>query len=251
MNASSICSGSNVLELNTFSIVARCERSGALGVAVASAVPAVGAMCPYLIPGVGAVSTQSWVNPYLAIDALHAMQSGASASAALEHVLAADGDAALRQIGVIGATGSGVAWTGSQCTPWKGHLTGVDFAIQGNMLTGRATLDAMQDAWRATSADDFAERLLQVLEAGDQAGGDFRGKQSVAVKIVDKEAYARVDLRVDDHVQPIIELRRLFELARKQLFPFIEGMNKRYGPQVGLSDDVTGLLLRSPSNRVD
>ena len=248
MSALSICSGYNV-ELNTFSIVARCDRTGALGVAVASAVPAVGSMCPYLISGVGAVSTQSWVNPYLAIDALNAMQSGVSTSEALESVLINDKDAALRQIGVIGATGSGVAWTGPQCTPWNGHLVGTDFAIQGNMLVGRATLDAMQDAWCASSQAELGERLMQTLEAGDRAGGDFRGKQSAAIKIVDKEAYASVDLRVDEHVQPIVELRRVFQLATRQLFPFIHGMHKRYSAQTGLSDDVTSLLLRPPSER--
>lgn len=240
-----------MLELNTFSIVARCERTGALGVAVASAVPAVGAMCPYLVPGVGAASTQSWVNPYLAIDALDAMRTGAAAKDALEHVLAGDSDAALRQIGVIGATGPGEAWTGQQCTQWNGHLVGPDFAIQGNMLVGEATLAAMHNAWHANSAADLAERLMQVLEAGDLAGGDFRGKQSAAIKVVGKEAYASVDLRVDEHVQPVIELRRIFQVSLRQLFPFVQGMHKRYGTSAELSSDVTSLLLRPPSQRMD
>ena len=240
-----------MLELNTFSIVARCERTGKLGVAVASAVPAVGALCPYLVHGVGAVSTQSWVNPYLAIDALNAMQSGASAAEALARVLAIDADTALRQIGIIGFTGPGVAWTGSACTRWNGHLVGPDFAIQGNMLTGQATLDAMLDAWCSNSSADLAERLMQALEAGDNAGGDFRGKQSAAIKIVHKEAYASIDLRVDDHVQPIIELRRVYQLALLQLIPFVRGMNRRYSEQVGLDSGVTELLLRSPADRMN
>ena len=240
-----------MLQLNTFSIVARCERTGELGVAVASAVPAVGALCPYLVPGVGAVSTQSWVNPYLAIDALNAMQSGVCAADALAYVLATDGDAALRQIGLIGLNGAGVAWTGSACTRWNGHLVGPDFAIQGNMLTGQATLDAMHDAWCSNPAADLAERLMQVLEAGDQAGGDFRGKQSAAIKIVHKEAYASIDLRVDEHAQSVIELRRVYQLALQQLIPFVRGMNRRYSQQVGLDSGVTELLLRSPADRAN
>lgn len=238
-----------MLELNTFSIVARCERTGALGVAVASAVPAVGAMCPYLVPGIGAVSTQSWVNPYLAIDALKAMQAGACAADALASVLANDNDVALRQIGLIGASGAGIAWTGLQCTPWNGHLVGADFAIQGNMLADGTVLEAMQHAWCATPLAGLAERLLLVLEAGERAGGDRRGKQSAAIKIVEKEAYATVDLRVDEHAQPVNELRRIFLVAQKQLFPFVQGMYRCHGPQVGLSDDITNLLLRPPALR--
>lgn len=238
-----------MLELNTFSIVARCERTGELGVAVATAVPAVGSVCPYLLPGVGAVSTQSWVNPYLAIDALSAMQAGASASQAMEGVLASDIDTASRQLGVIGRTGPGVAWTGDSCTPWKGHLLGPDFAIQGNMLTGEPTLLAMRDAWLSDPAADLAERLLQALEAGDRVGGDFRGKQSAALKVVGIEAYARVDLRVDEHSQPVAELRRVFQIARQQLFPFVQGMTRRHGVPAKLSDEVKGMLLRPPADR--
>ena len=238
-----------MLEFNTFSIVGRCERTGELGVAVATAVPAVGSMCPYLVPGVGAVSTQSWVNPYLAIDALDAMRAGASASQALEGVLAGDADAALRQLGVIGRAGPGVAWTGEGCTPWKGHLVGLDFAIQGNMLTGEPTLVAMRDAWRADPSADLAERLLQTLEAGDRVGGDFRGKQSAALKVVGAEAYASVDLRVDEHPEPVAELRRVLGVARQQLFPFVRGMTRRRGTPAELSDEVMGMLLRPPADR--
>lgn len=238
-----------MLELNTFSIVARCDRTGELGVAVATAVPAVGSMCPYLVPGVGAVSTQSWVNPYLAIDALDAMRAGAPASQALQGVLAADADSALRQLGLIGRSGPGVAWTGERCTQWKGHLVGLDFAIQGNMLIGESTVVAMRDAWCADPAADLAERLLRTLEAGDRAGGDFRGKQSAALKVVGTEAYPSVDLRVDEHPQPVAELRRVLGIARLQLFPFVRGMTRRHGTPTELSDEVKGMLLRPPADR--
>lgn len=238
-----------MLELNTFSIVARCERSGELGVAVASAVPAVGSMCPYLVAGVGAVSTQSWVNPYLALGVLDALRGGTGARQALGAVMATDSDAALRQIGVIGRAGPGVAWTGSNCTAWQGQIVGADFAIQGNMLSGEATLQAMHVAWQQDPAADLAERLMVALEAGDAAGGDFRGKQSAALKVVGEEAYASVDLRVDEHVEPVTELRRVLGVARLQLLPFVGGMPRRQGVPRVLSEAVTGMLLRPPSQR--
>lgn len=238
-----------MLELNTFSIVARCERSGELGVAVSSAVPAVGALCPYLVPGIGAVSTQSWVNPYLAVAVLAAMQAGASPQVALDAALARDADAALRQIGVIGRQGPGVAWTGDGCTPWCGQFVGSDFAVQGNMLVGEATLVAMREAWLRTPEADLAERLLGALEAGDRAGGDKRGKQSAALKVVGTEAYALVDLRVDEHREPVAELRRVFAIAQVQLFPFVLGMPRRVGEPRALPEEVTRMLLRPPAER--
>jgi uncharacterized Ntn-hydrolase superfamily protein len=196
------------MELNTFSIVGRCERTGQLGVAVSSAVPAVGSMCIYIDPGVGAVSTQSWVNPYLATEALASMHEHAEAHQALEKTIAGDPDSRLRQIGSIAISGSGAAFTGADCTTWKGHLVGDDYAIQGNMLTGPETLEVMQKAWLSKSSLDLAERLVQVLEAGDRAGGDFRGKQSAALKVMGREIYAEVDLRIDEHREPVAELRR-------------------------------------------
>ncbi len=237
------------LQLNTFSIVARCERTGELGVAVATAVPAVGSMCPYLVAGVGAASTQSWVNPYLAIDALSQMARGETADAALAAVLAADGEASGRQIGLIGASGPGVAFTGGSCTPWCGQFTGADYAIQGNMLTGEATLAAMRDAWLARPSADLAERLMAALEAGDAAGGDMRGKQSAALKVVSTEAYAALDLRVDEHAAPVAELRRVLGIARRQLLPFVDGMPRRSSPGRALPEDVMAMLLRPPAER--
>ncbi len=237
------------LELNTFSIVARCERTGELGVAVATAVPAVGSMCPYLVAGVGAASTQSWVNPYLAVDALSRMSLGESPEAALAAVLAADVESQGRQIGLIGHRGPGVAFTGPQCTPWCGQFTGADYAIQGNMLTGEATLVAMRATWLANPADDLAERLMSVLEAGDAAGGDMRGKQSAALKIVSTEAYPALDLRVDDNATPVAELRRVLGIARRQLLPFVQGMPRRSSLGRALPAEVMSMLLKPPAER--
>jgi len=233
----------------TFSIVARCGRSGELGVAVATAVPAVGSMCPYLLAGVGSVSTQSWVNPYLAIDALSRMHDGESAHDALTAVLGSDPEAAGRQIGAIGVAGPGAAFTGEDCTPWCGQLTGPDFAIQGNMLTGEATLTSMRDAWLAEPWADLDERLMAALEAGDAAGGDFRGRQSAALKIVGTEAYPALDLRVDEHAAPVAELRRVLGIARRQLLPFVQGMPRRSSPGRALPADVMSMLLKPPAER--
>lgn len=238
-----------MLELNTFSIVARCDRTGELGVAVATAVPAVGAMCPFLRPKLGAASTQSWVNPYLAIDALNRMAMDESASDALAAVVAADERADLRQIGIVGRTGPGAAWTGENCTPWAGQRTGDGFAIQGNMLTGPGVLDAMVESFHASAGQDLAERLLRALEAGDAMGGDKRGRQSAALEVVAGEDYPLVDLRVDEHPRPVAELRRIHAIAQAQLIPFVAGMPKRRGRAGAIPEAVAAMLADPPPQR--
>ena len=233
----------------TFSIVAHCPRSGMLGVAVATAVPAVGSMCPYVEAGVGAVSTQSWVNPYLAIDALRLMQAGQSGPEALDAVIAADAGRDLRQIGVVDARGRSAAWSGASCTPWFGQIVEPDFAVQGNMLIGGATIEAMAEAFRNSVALDLAERLLLALEAGEAAGGDKRGRQSAALKVHHREDYAWLDLRVDEHPYPVGELRRVHTIARQQLTPFVEGMPRRDGPGSPAPEAVVQLLGFPPPLR--
>lgn len=233
----------------TFSIVARCARTGELGVAVSTAVPAVGSMCPYLRAGVGAVSTQSWVNPYLAMDALDFMEQGDSAEAALERVLRTDAAAALRQIGIVDRDGRSAVWTGSDCTAWAGHRRGADYTVQGNMLTGGETIEAMAEAFEAGAGASLDERLMAALEAGQAVGGDRRGRQSAALRIARKEAYAALDLRVDEHAEPVAELRRVLEVARHQLVPFIDGMPTRDDPGRAPPGEVTRMLLAPPAQR--
>jgi uncharacterized Ntn-hydrolase superfamily protein len=236
-------------ELNTFSIAARCPRTGQLGVAVASAVPAVGALCPYLRAGVAAVSTQSWVNPYLALRLLEGLAAGEGAEAAMAAALATDDRADLRQVGLVDASGAAAAWSGSGCTAEAGHRTGPNYAVQGNMLASPCVIDAMARAFEASAAQDLDERLMRVLEAGDEAGGDRRGKQSAALKIVDREAYPSLDLRVDEHASPIPELRRILTVARRQLVPFVAGMPRRDGPAGALPAEVAAMLLQPPGDR--
>src|SRR6185295_1399886 len=127
----------------TFSIVAHCPRTGMLGVAVATAVPSVGSMCPYVVSSVGAASTQSWVNPYLAIDALHRIRAGMSGPDALDAVIAEDEGRDVRQIGIVDARGRSAAWSGKSCTSWFGQIVEPHFAVQGNMLVSAPTIETM------------------------------------------------------------------------------------------------------------
>ncbi|HTI80753.1 MAG TPA: DUF1028 domain-containing protein [Acetobacteraceae bacterium] len=237
------------MNYNTFSIVARCPSTGILGVAVSTAVPAVGSTCPHISPGVGAASTQAWVNPYLAIDALKRLQSGADATTALAEALSADDARDLRQIGLVDAAGRAAGWSGAACTPWFGHLTGDGWAIQGNMLTGPEVLDAMRDAFLGAAEAAFPERLVLALEAGQSAGGDKRGKQSAAVLVYGVEDYAAVDLRVDEHPYPVAELRRVWSVYQAQTMPFLQGMPRKGQPPQAAPDDVVAMLLRSPAER--
>ncbi|MBE0529725.1 MAG: DUF1028 domain-containing protein [Rhodospirillales bacterium] len=237
--------------VGTFSIVARCPQSGRLGIAISTAIPAVGSMCPFIRPGVGAVTTQSWVNPYLAIDILDRLARGEAVGTALAAVLADDPDRSLRQVGVVGIEGTAAGWTGEECTPACGHLKGEGYAIQGNMLSGVETLAAMEAAFLASTSEDLAERLVSALEAGQAAGGDKRGKQSAALLIQDREAYPDLDLRVDEHAVPVAELRRVFTVARRQLQPFLASMPKRHGHATPLSEADKALILAAPAQRGD
>jgi uncharacterized Ntn-hydrolase superfamily protein len=233
----------------TFSIVARCARTGMLGTAVATAVPAVGALCPFVRAGVGAVSTQSWVNPYLAIDALDLMARGASGPDALRTVLEADAGRELRQIGIVDARGRSAAWSGADCTAWVGAIEGPGFAVQGNMLTGTAVIEAMAAVYRTSEGLDLAERLMRALQAGDAAGGDRRGRQSAALSVHHAEAYPLVDVRVDDHVQPVTELRRVLDIAVLQTLPFVLGMPTRTNPGAAAPETVVRTLGLPPPER--
>ncbi len=238
-----------MLQLNTFSIAARCPRTGMLGVAVSTAVPGVGGLCPFVRPRVGAVSTQSWVNPYLGIDGIKLMTDGLGAPAALERLLTEDPGRNIRQVGFVDKDGQSAAWSGPECTPWFGDITGPDFSVQGNMLVGEETIRAMAEAFARAAALDLPERLLVVLEAGQAAGGDKRGKQSAALLVFHIEEFPYLDLRVDEHPHPVAELRRVYEVARHQLLPFVKGLPSRENPHGSLGDDVAAMLMRPPPYR--
>lgn len=204
----------------TFSIVARSADGGALGVAVASKFLGVGAAVPAALADVGAVATQSYANLAYRPQALALLGTGVPAAQAVAGLIAADdGPIDHRQVGVVGAGGDGATFTGPACHPWAGGTAGDGFAIQGNMLAGPQVVERMRSAWLA-GADQarLAYRLLAALTAGDEAGGDRRGRQSAALLVVAKgQGYGGtsdvlVDLRVDDHPAPVTELARLLEL---------------------------------------
>lgn len=236
--------------LHTFSVAARCPRSGHLGVAISTALPAVGGYCSFIEPGVGAAATQSWTNPYLAIDALDLMAGGTGAEAALQRVLEADAERELRQLGLVDGGGGTAAWTGGGCTGWAGDRQGDGFTVQGNMLVDEGTVDTMAAVMAGTQHRDLADRLVAALLAGQQAGGDKRGKQSAAVKVCGAEAYPLLDLRVDDHAEPVTELVRLHELAKVQLQPFLDSLPRRRGGRaVPLSEAAKAMIMTAPERR--
>jgi uncharacterized Ntn-hydrolase superfamily protein len=235
--------------LSTFSIAGRCERTGQLGVAVSTADVGAGRLVTWARPGVGAVAMQSWPSPYGAIDVLDRLAAGEEAERALAAALANDPDAGLRQLGVVDRDGRAASWTGEECTPWAGHLVGDGYAAQGNMLLGADTVAAMARTFAASAGADLAERLLGALEAGQAAGGDRRGRQCSAMYVVEREAFALWDLRVDEHPEPVAELRRVYEIAVDQLLPFVAGLPTRENPKGGLSEDFVRMNLLPVSER--
>jgi len=206
----------------TFSIVA--TDGTAWGVAVASKFLAVGAAVPAGAAGVGAIATQSYANLAYRPDGLRMLREGKSAQETLDALTAADDNRAQRQAGIVDATGRAATYTGDGCHAWAGGVADfVDghggFAIQGNILVGPGVVEAMHDAWKATEpGQPLSRRLLAALTAGDDAGGDKRGRQSAALLVVTPEggygggSDVLVDLRVDDHPKPVGELARLLDL---------------------------------------
>jgi uncharacterized Ntn-hydrolase superfamily protein len=201
----------------TFSIVA--TDGSAWGVAVASKYLAVGAAVPGARSGVGAIATQSLANLAYRPDGLAHLAAGKDAQQTLDALTAADELADQRQAGIVDAAGRAATFTGSECNAWAGGVTGDGYAIQGNILTGPEVVAAMEQAWRDSDpAAPLARRLMAALVAGDEAGGDRRGRQSAAVLVVSEDGASGggsdvyADLRVDDHPDPVPELNRLLDL---------------------------------------
>jgi uncharacterized Ntn-hydrolase superfamily protein len=206
-------------------------------------------MVTWASAGIGAVAVQSWPNLYAAKDALEHLRGGAGADEALAAVLADDPDRELRQFGVVDADGRAASHSGSENTHWFGHATGENYAAQGNMLMGPETVSELARAFALEPEAPLAERLLSALEAGQQAGGDKRGRQCSALYVVAVEEYPLWDLRVDEHPEPVAELRRIYEIAREQLLPFVEGLPTRANPRGSLSDEFIEMNLRPPPDR--
>ena len=203
----------------TFSIVARSADGASWGVAVASKFLAVGSAVPAAVAGIGAIATQADANVAYKGQALAHLDEGATAQVALDRLLEEDDGRDHRQVGMVDADGNAASHTGAQCYDWAGGLTGPGVAVQGNILAGEQVVKAMMRAWEESAAEpDLARRLLAALTAGDAAGGDSRGRQSAALLVVREGAGyggrddVAVDLRVDDHVDPVPELARLLDL---------------------------------------
>lgn len=216
----------------TFSIVARCPRTGMLGVGSASRSLAAGAAVPHVRSGVGAIASQAFNNPYLGIDGLTLLEQGLTAARALERVIESDRGRDLRQVAIVDRDGHTAAYTGGRCIPWAGQAEGGGYVCLGDILTGEEVVKAMALAFEASVDEELPERLLRSLETGQEAGGDRRGRQSASVRVVHTEDYPYCDLRVDDHPDPITELRRIFAVFQREE-PFRQMMPRRddYTPQ--------------------
>ena len=202
----------------TFSIVARSDDGESWGVAVASKFLAVGAVVPAGVAQVGVIATQANANVAYKGLALAHLDAGATAPVALQRLLEEDLGRDERQVGIVDVDGGSASHTGQACIDWAGSLTGEGYAIQGNCLAGSEVTEAMEAMWLASEDIPFARRLLDALAAGDEAGGDKRGRQSAALLVVRESGGYEgrndryIDLRVDDHTAPIEELSRLLEL---------------------------------------
>ncbi|GGG39043.1 pilus assembly protein [Caldovatus sediminis] len=216
----------------TWSILARDPAAGAIGVAVATRFFAVGALCPRAEGGVGALATQALVNPIYALEGMARLRAGEAPEAIVAALTGADAGRAARQLHLMAWDGRSARHTGEACVGWAGHLAGTDVSVAGNMLAGPAVIEATRDAFLATAGAPLAERLLAALEAGEAAGGDRRGRQSAALQVASADPYPDLDLRADDHPDPIAELRRLHAVARRRFVHFRRFLPGRDHPGV-------------------
>ena len=214
----------------TWSIIARESSTGRFGIAVATRFFAVGARVPHIAAGIGAVATQALVNPYYGIDGLTLLRAGKSPRETIDLLKAGDSGHASRQVHIMDATGRIAAYTGSECVDWCGHVEGDGFSIAGNMLAGAAVLDDTAAAFIAHAKLPFAQRLIAAMRAGEATGGDKRGKQSAALLIHGSEEWSDLDLRVDDHADPLSELERLEAVSRERWVHFRPFLPTRKNP---------------------
>jgi uncharacterized Ntn-hydrolase superfamily protein len=219
----------------TWSIIARDEQTGRIGIAVATRAFAVGALVPHIRTGAGAIASQAFVNPYYGTRGLALLESGATAEEAVAQLTAGDEGRHNRQLHVMDRDGGFAGYTGAACIDWCGHTLHGSFSVAGNMLAGPAVLAETARAYEAGKAMPFARRLIAAMLAGEAAGGDKRGRQSAALLIHDGEDYPLYDLRVDDHPDPLAELTRLQEVARERAIHLRRHFPNRRAPS-GLVD---------------
>lgn len=224
----------------TYSIVARDAETGAVGVAVASRFFAVGGLIPFVRRDV-AVASQAYCNPLWGIEAADRMMAGEGAADILPGLVAGDAGAKIRQIHMIDRAGNIAAHTGADCVGWAGHRAGKLVSVAGNMLTGPEVIDATIEAYDGNLSAPFSERLLAAMEAGERAGGDKRGRQSAALVIHQNEDWPWLNIRADDHGNPLGELRRLLDVSRERFRYFAAGLPTAANP--------SGSVDRGPIDR--
>ena len=214
----------------TWSLLARDPATGAFGVAVATRFFAVGALCPHADGGVGALATQALINPTFGPRGLRLLREGLTAEQVLQALVSSDPGQAVRQLHVQDARGGLAVHTGANCVPWCGHLQRESFSVAGNMLAGPQVLEETARVYASSLDLPFAQRLILALQAGEAAGGDKRGKQSAALRIHTTEEYPALDLRVDDHADPLAELARLEAVSRERFVHFARFFATRQSP---------------------
>lgn len=219
----------------TWSIIARDRNTGQFGIAVATRFFAVGALAPHLKSDVGAIATQALINVFYGTEGLRLLEQGARAQKAIAAVIAADSGRDHRQVHVIDAQGGTAAHTGKSCIDWCGHLAGDNFSVAGNMLAGARVIEDTAAAYVENAALSFPRRLIAAMRAGEGAGGDKRGKQSAALVICGQEEWPDLNLRVDDHAEPLAELERLESVSRERFVPFMRMLPRR-SDRVGITD---------------
>lgn len=242
---------------STYSIAACDIERAEWGVAVQSKFLAVGALCVWAEPEVGAVATQAWINPSFGPNGLGLLREGLTANQTVERLIAEDEGRDRRQVGVVDRAGGTHAYTGAECAEWAGSRTGPSYAIQGNILVSEATVEAMAAKFLATAPRPLAQRLLESLKAGQAAGGDRRGQQAARLLVVKRGAGygggdVLVDLRVDDHTQPLAELERLLNLHSlyfgktpdQEWLPVDDALRAELGRRLGVLGYATGDLVR-------
>src|SRR6266850_8058933 len=219
----------------TWSIIARDSTTGQIGIAVATKFFAVGARVPHIAAGIGGIATQALVNPYYGIDGVKQLRKGRAPGDIVKALLAADDGRESRQLHIMDAKGRIASHTGSECVDWCGHVRGDGFSIAGNMLAGPRVLDDAAKAYAVNKTLPFVRRLIAAMKAGEAAGGDKRGRQSAALLIHGSEEWSDLDLRVDDHTDPLAELERLEQVSRERWVHFRQFMPTRKNP-AGITD---------------
>lgn len=224
----------------TFSIAARDPDSGMIGIAVASRFFACGAMVPF-VSARSAFASQAFINPLWGVDGLPRLDQDEAPEQILASLVQADKGQASRQAHMIGPDGRIAQHTGTGCVPWAGHCKAENVSIAGNMLAGPAVIEDMLRAWQAAVDQPFALRLLTAMEAGEAAGGDKRGRQAAGLVVHEGQPYPALDLRVDDHADPLAELRRLMAVSEERFALFRPAMPTRENP--------SGMLDRTPLDK--